>query len=66
MTLTFILYCDVMVRVLALSVIDCGFDVRSNQTKYHKIVICCFYAKHAVFRSNNKECLPLNLYCVSE
>jgi hypothetical protein len=53
MTLTLILYCDVMVRVLALSVVDCGFDVGSNQTKYHKIVICCFYAKCAVFQWHN-------------
>jgi hypothetical protein len=34
-----------MVRVLASSVVDRGFESRSGQTKYYKIGICCFSTK---------------------
>ena len=34
-------------NVLASSVIDCGFEPRSNQTKDYMIGICFFSAKHA-------------------
>jgi hypothetical protein len=40
----------VMVSVLALSAVDCGFEPRSGKTKDYKIDICCFSAKHAAFR----------------
>ena len=32
----------IMVSVLALNAVDCGFDSRSGQTKDYKIGICCF------------------------
>jgi hypothetical protein len=38
--------CGVMVSVLASSVVDCGFEPRSGQTKDNEIGICCFSAKH--------------------
>jgi hypothetical protein len=41
----------VMVIVLALSVVDGGFEHQSGQTKAYKIGICCFSAKHAALRS---------------
>ena len=41
----------VMVSVLALSVVDRGFEPRSGQTNDYKIGICCFSAKHAASRS---------------
>jgi hypothetical protein len=36
----------VMVSVLPLSVVDCGFDPRSGQTKDYKFGICCFSARY--------------------
>ena len=39
-----------MVSVLASSVIDCGYELRSCQTKEYKIGICCFSAKNAALR----------------
>jgi hypothetical protein len=41
---------DVMVSVLASSVVDRGFEPRSGQTKDYQIGICCFSAKHATLR----------------
>ena len=38
----------VMVRVLASSVIERGFEPRSGQTKDYKIGTCCYSAKHTV------------------
>jgi hypothetical protein len=32
--------------VLELNMVDNGFDQGSGQTKYYKIVICCFTGKH--------------------
>jgi hypothetical protein len=34
-----------MVRALASSAVDRGFEFRSGQTKDYKIGICCFSAK---------------------
>ena len=36
----------VMVRVLAPSVVERGFEPQSGQTKDNKIGICCFSAKN--------------------
>jgi hypothetical protein len=36
-----------MVSHVALSAIDLGFERPSGQTDDYRIVICCFYAKHA-------------------
>ena len=41
---------SVMVSVLASSVIDCGYELRSCQAKEYKIGICCFSAKNAALR----------------
>ena len=49
-----------MVSVLALSVVDRGFDHRSCQTKIYQIGICCFSAKHAVLRRKSKYWLARN------
>ena len=38
---------DLMVSVLASSVVDRGFEPRSCQTTDYKIVMCCFSAKYA-------------------
>jgi hypothetical protein len=50
----------VMVSVLASSVIDCGFEPRSGQTKDYEIFICCFSSKHAVLRRKSKYWLDRN------
>ena len=50
----------VMVSVLALSAVDCGFEPRSGQTKDYKIGICCFSAKHAPLRRKSKDRLARN------
>ena len=44
-----------MVSVLALSMVDRGFDPRSGQTKDYEIGICCFSARHAALRSRRKR-----------
>ena len=41
----------VMVSMLALNVVDRGFESQSGQTKDYKIGICCFSAKHAALRA---------------
>ena len=50
----------VMVSVLFSSAIDRGFESRSGQTKYFKIGICCFSAKHAALRRKSKDGLTWN------
>jgi hypothetical protein len=53
-----------MVSVLASSVVDCGFDRRSGQTKDYKIGICCFSVRHAVLRKKSKA-LGIMIMCPS-
>jgi hypothetical protein len=48
---------DVMVSVLASSVVDCEFELRSGQTNDYAIGICCFSAKDAAFRRKSKDWL---------
>jgi hypothetical protein len=55
-----------MVSVLALSEVDHGFEHRSGQTKYYKIGICCFSAKHAALRRKSKDWLAWNQNNVSK
>jgi len=45
----------VMISVLASSVVDHGFEPRSDQTKNYAIGICCFSAKHEVLRRKSKD-----------
>ena len=44
---------DVMVTVLASSVVDFGFEPCSGQTEDYEIGICCFSAKHTALSSKN-------------
>ena len=46
---------DVMVNVLASSVVDRGFEPRSNQIKDHRIGMCGFSAKHTALRDESVE-----------
>jgi hypothetical protein len=55
-----------MVRVLASSSVDRGFEPRSGQTKDYKIGICCFSAKHAALRRKSKDWLVQNQNNVTE
>jgi hypothetical protein len=55
-----------MVRVLASSVVNRGFDPRSGQTKDYAIGICCFSAKHSALRSKSKDWLTRDQNNVSE
>ena len=55
-----------MVSVLATSVVDCGFEPLSGQTKDYKIGICCFSTKHAALRRKSKDWLDRNQNNVSE
>jgi hypothetical protein len=57
---------DVIVSVLASSVVDRGFKLRLSQTKDYEIGICCFSAEHTVFRRKSKDWLALNKDNVSE
>jgi hypothetical protein len=45
----------VMVSVLDSSVVDCGFEHESGQTKDHDIGICCFSAKDAASKRKSKD-----------
>ena len=44
-----------MVRVLASSVVDSGFEARLRQTEEYAIGICCFSAEHAALRNKSKD-----------
>ncbi len=52
--------------MLALSAIDCGFELQSGQTKNCKIGICCLSAKHAAVKRKNKDLLAWNQENMSE
>jgi hypothetical protein len=52
-----------MVSVLASSVVNCGFEPWSGQTKQYNIGICYFYAE---LRSKNEDWLTQNQDNVSE
>ena len=56
----------VMVSVLALSAVDCGFELQLGQTKDFKIGICGLSAKHAALRKKSKDWLARNQNNVSE
>jgi hypothetical protein len=56
----------VMVSVLTLSAVDCGFEPASGQTKDYEILICWFSAKHAALRRKSKDWLAQNQDGVSE
>jgi hypothetical protein len=55
-----------MVSVLASSLIDCGYELRSCQTKEYIIGICCFSANNAALRRKSKDWLARNQNNVSE
>jgi hypothetical protein len=55
-----------MVRVLASSVVDRGFQLRSSQTKDYEIGVCCFSDKQAALRRKSKDWLARNQANVSE
>ena len=46
---------DVMISVLALIVLDRGFEPLADQTKDYKIGICCFSAKHATLKESEQR-----------
>ena len=50
----------VMVNMLASSVVDRGFEPRSDQTKGYIIGICCLTSKHSALRRKSKDWLALN------
>ena len=49
-----------MVSMLASSVVDCGFELQSGQTKDYKIGMCCFSANPAALRRKGKDWLAGN------
>ena len=55
-----------MVSVLALCVVDRGFEPRSGQSKDYKIGICCFSTKHTALRRKCSDWLARNKDNVSE
>ena len=56
----------IMVSVLILSAVECGFEPQSAQTKDFKIGICCFSVKHAALRRKSIDWLAWNQNNVSE
>ena len=52
----------VMLSLLDLSMVDCGFESRLGETKDHESGINCFSAKHAALRRKNKDRLTQNVY----
>ena len=57
---------EVMVSVLASSAVDRVFEPLSDQTKYYRICICCFSAKHTALRRKSKDWLDWDQNYVSE
>ena len=55
-----------MFSVLDSKAVDRGFESRSGPTKYYKIGICCFSAKHVALRRKSKDWLGRNQKNVSE
>jgi hypothetical protein len=55
-----------MASMLTSSAVDRGVNFLSGQTKDYKIGICCFSAKHAVFRSKSKDWFSQNQVYVSK
>ena len=55
-----------MISVLASSVVDRGFEHRSDQTKDYEIGICCFSANHTALRRKSKDLMARNQDNVSE
>jgi hypothetical protein len=55
-----------MINVLASSVVDRGFEHRSDQTKDYKIGICCYCDKHSELRRKSKDGFVRNQDNVSE
>ena len=55
-----------MVTVLVLSLVDRGFERRSDQAKDYKIVICCFSSNHAALKRKNGDWLAQNQDNVSD
>ena len=63
----------VMIGVLDLTVVDCGFEFRSCQAKDFKISICCSFLYHLALRNKTHDCLTGRIrylhdvdFCVSE
>jgi hypothetical protein len=54
-------FSGVMISVLSSSVVECGFEHRSGQTKDYKIGMCCFSAKHVTIKGKSK----VRIMCVS-
>ena len=57
---------DVIVSVLALSVVDRGLEPQSGQTKDYKTGICSFSTKHTALRRKDKDWLARNQNNVSK
>jgi hypothetical protein len=59
-----VLFCNriggVIISVLALYVVDHGFEPWLGQIKDYEIGICCFSTKHAALRSKSKDWLARN------
>ena len=50
----------VIAIMVTLSVVDCGFDPQSGQTKDYKIGNCCLSAEHTALRSKSTDRLAHN------
>ena len=48
---------SVVVSMLVLSAVVCGFKARSGQTKTYEICICCFSTKHVTIKRMIKDWL---------
>ena len=56
----------VVISMLVSSAVDRGVEPRFDQTKYCKIGICCFSAKHVAFRRKSEDELARNQDNVSK
>ena len=55
-----------MLSMLPVSVVDCGFEPRSDKTKDDTIGICCFSTKFAALTKKSRDWLVRNQDNVSE
>ena len=49
-----------MISLLALNVVNRGFEAHLGQTKYYIIDICCYSAEYASQKGRSKDCLAQN------
>ena len=54
-----------MVSMLISSMLDCGLEPCTGQTKDYEFAICCYYARHTALRRKSKDWVGIRIMCLS-